>query len=92
MIGRQLVPREHTELINLEEFVPQDRFLRTSSSLRSKMLTKATTTICWLACSLRSQFFHNRLHLPSQAKGRSPRCYVSSRVKFSARIDALRYN
>src|SRR4051812_3248913 len=28
MMGRQLVPRERTELINLEEFVPQDHLLR----------------------------------------------------------------
>ncbi len=28
MMGQQLVPRERTELINLEEFVPQDHLLR----------------------------------------------------------------
>ncbi len=28
MMGRQLVPRERTEVINLEEFVPHDHLLR----------------------------------------------------------------
>jgi hypothetical protein len=28
MMGQQLVPRQRTELINLEEFVPQDHLLR----------------------------------------------------------------
>ncbi|WP_414691308.1 hypothetical protein [Noviherbaspirillum sp.] len=30
MMGRKLVPRERTEIINLEEFVPQDHLLRAS--------------------------------------------------------------
>ncbi len=38
--------------------------------LRSKAV-KARTTICSLVLSLRSQFFHNRLHFSSQAKERS---------------------
>ncbi len=38
--------------------------------LRSKAV-KARTTICRLVLSLRSQFFHNRLHFSSQAKERS---------------------
>jgi hypothetical protein len=28
MMGRQLVPRQRTELVNLEEFVPQEHLLR----------------------------------------------------------------